>query len=482
MENKVDIAYGSKANYEMRRARGKLFLLILKITVVTGLILYIFIQSIPGVKPIEVDGAKRYQIIEGFGGSGAYYEWLLRNLREPYRTIVADLLFSDLGISIYRLRAWTKIESVNDDSDPNNFNWKAFNFTTDQDQVWNAIEAKKRGVTKFIASVWSPPAWMKSNMQETNGGYLLPEMYEEYAEWISAYIQGYARYHGIDIGWIGIQNEPDYTATWETCVYTPEQLKDLIKVVGRRFEKEGITAKIVVPETSGVQNAIRYIEAILSDPEAARYVDIFAVHLYDIPFTNPDEGIPWLKALSSYCTRYGKPLWMTEYSYLDFPLAGTYEEALYTAQHIHNTLVYGNASVYLVWELFWYRGTGLISISKDGDHYNVTPKYYAVKQFFKFIDPYSVRIDAKSSSSQLLVSAYLNEGNGDLTIVAINRGRSDITAKITLKNLTPPPYLKHYRTSRTENCKYIGDITVRDGAIELVLPPESITTLTTSRA
>jgi O-glycosyl hydrolase len=152
---------------------------------------------------------------------------------------------------------------------------------------------------------------MKSNMQETNDGYLLPEMYEEYAEWMSAYITGYKRYHGIDVGWVSLQNEPEYTATWETCIYTPEQLRDLIKVVGKKFEKEGITAKILIPETSGVQNAIRYIETIMFDPEVARYADAFAVHLYDIPFLNPDQGVAWLRGLSSYRTRYNKSLWMT---------------------------------------------------------------------------------------------------------------------------------------------------------------------------
>lgn len=453
------------------------------IVIIGSLFLYFLVQNRIGVtlieSIIEVDGARKYQRIEGFGGSGAYYEHLLRNLKEPLRTEATDLLFSDLGISIYRLRVWTKIESENDDDDPNNFNWEAFDFTTDQDQVWNALEAKKRGVTKFIASVWSPPAWMKNNTQETNDGYLLPEMYEEFAEWLSAYILGYKTYHDIDIGWVSIQNEPDYTATWETCIYTPKQLKELIKVVGRKFAREGITAKIVVPETSGVYAALNYLETIMSDPEAAQYVDVFAVHLYDIQFFNPDQGIGWLKTISGYCAKYGRPLWMTEYSYLDFPYAGTYEEALYTAQHIHNTLVYGNASVYLVWELFWYRETGLISISSQGDNYKITPKYYAVKQFFKFISPGSVRVEARSDRPQILASAYLNEESGDITIVLINRGMTDVNAKISLKNITPSLTLKQYRTSRNENCKYIGNIVVRDGLLEVLLPSDSITTLTT---
>ncbi|MBS7634094.1 hypothetical protein KEJ34_01130 [Candidatus Bathyarchaeota archaeon] len=451
--------------------------------IIVGLAYYIYVQSRMPAETlevfIEINGADRCQKIEGFGGSGAYYEWLLKNLREPYRTEVADLLFSGLGINIYRLRAWTKIESVNDDDDPDDFNWETFNFTTDQDQVWNAIEAEKRGVTKFMASVWSPPAWMKNNTKETNDGYLLPEMYEEFAEWIAAYIIGYRKYHGINIGWISIQNEPDYTATWETCIYTPEQMRDLVKAVGRKFVTEGITTKIIVPETSGVYSAINYIEAIMSDPEAARFVDVFAAHLYDVQFFNPDQGVIWLKMLSELCAKYNRPLWMTEYSYLDFPEAGTYNEALYTAQHIHNALVYGNASVYLVWELFWYRETGLISISGEGDSYKITPKYYAVKQFFRFISPGSIRVDASSNRPQILVSAYINEESGDVTLVMINRGSKDADVKIFLRNLTASSF-KQYRTSKTEKCEHIGDIAVKDNSLEVLLPSDSITTLTTS--
>ncbi|MEM2564624.1 MAG: glycoside hydrolase family 30 beta sandwich domain-containing protein, partial [Candidatus Bathyarchaeia archaeon] len=102
-----------------------------------------------------------------------------------------------------------------------------------------------------------------------------------------------------------------------------------------------------------------------------------------------------------------------------------------------------------------------------------------VKQFFKFISPGSVRVEARSDRPQILASAYLNEESGDITIVLINRGMTDVNAKISLKNITPSLTLKQYRTSRNENCKYIDNIVVRDGLLEVLLPSDSITTLTT---
>ena len=423
---------------------------------------------------VMVDGSIKYQKIDGFGGSGAYWEGLLRNLQEPKRTEAASLLFSDLGLSIYRLRTWTKIEHVNDDGDPNHFNWEAFNFDTDEDQVWNAIQARNRGITKFIASVWSPPEWMKNTGKETNGGYLLPSMYREFAEWLAAYVIGYQTHHGINIGWISIQNEPNYVADWETCTYTSEQMRDVIKVVGAKFSAEGISTKIVIPETQGSSAAPEFISTIMSDPGAAQYVEVFANHLYDTDFFRPDERISYLQAVAKYGALYNKPIWQTEYSYLETSEAGTPREALFTAHHIHNVLTFENGSAYLVWELFWYRGTGLISISQDGSNYAGTPKFYAVKQFFKFISPGSKRIGVVVNNPDILASAYIDERNGNVTIVAINKGKNPITTTFNLRNVAAASF-KQYRTSASENCTYIGDIAVSFNAN---LPPESITTFT----
>jgi glucuronoarabinoxylan endo-1,4-beta-xylanase len=376
---------------------------------------------------------------------------------------------------------WTGIESVNDDDDPNHFNWAAFNFSTDENQVWNAIQAKNRGVTKFFGSVWSPPGWMKDNSNERGGGSLLPSMYQEFAEWLTAYIIGYQTHHGINIGWISIQNEPDYVADWETCTYTPAQLRDVIKVVGAKFSREGISAKIVIPETSGSSNIADYITTIMSDPVAAQYVEVFANHLYDTDFFSPDARISYLQAVAKLGNQYNRTVWQTEYSYLDLTEnTGTFREALFTVRHIHNVVTLESGSAYLVWELFWYEGgKGLLSINRNGSNYVVTPKFYAVKQFFKFITPGSKRIEAVANNPDILVSAYINETNGDVTIVVINKGQSSITTTFNMKNVTIAS-LKQYRTSVFENCRYIGDIAVSNNSFDTDLPQESITTYTTT--
>jgi len=464
----------------LKKAVLTIFLIVFLIVFLT----FIYSEITKGKATITIDGYVIYQEIEGFGGAGAYYESLIRNLREPQRSEVLDLLFSELGINIYRLRVWTRIEPENDDNDPNNFNWSRFYFSSASDaQVWTAQQAKARGVTKFMASVWSPPGWMKNTGREPGGGYLLPEMYQEFAEFLAAYIIGYKEKFGIEIGWISIQNEPDFsTEGWETCTYTPEQMRDVIKVVGAKLRAEGLSTQIMAPETAGCSSALNYIRVIMSDPVAAQYVKVFTHHLYGGDYYEPDEKISAMKELAKTREIYYRPIWQTEYS--DGEYRGTLKEALATAHHIHNVLTFENASAYLFWSLFWPNEGGLITIYPNNNSYRVNPVYYAFKQYSKFIQPGSRRIYANSSNPKLLVSSYLYEIEyadeiiQHVTIVFINENNYPINTKIEFKNLSLlNNSFKQYRTSKSENCAYIGEVTASDNILEVVIAPQSVTTL-----
>ncbi|MDW8034330.1 MAG: glycoside hydrolase, partial [Nitrososphaerota archaeon] len=298
-----------------------------------------------------------------------------------------------------------------------------------------------------------------------------------FAEWLAAYVIGYKKNHDIEIKWLSIQNEPDYVASWETCFYTPKQLKEVLKIVGTKFKSLNLSTKILVPETADLTDAPEYIDAIMSDPEAAKYVDVFACHLYDIGYFTPDAGIPKLRTMAEYVAKYNRPFWQTEYSYLRPERAGTFEEAFMAARHIHNTLTFGNASAYFVWSLFWVEGSPtLISISRNGSSYRVNPVFYAVKQYSKFIIPESRRIRASSSNPRILVSSYIHEERNRVAIIIINLDNKPVSLKLYLKNIPLKESLQEYRTSRSELCIYLGEVNLSNNCLEKIIPPESIIT------
>lgn len=97
---------------------------------------------------------------------------------------------------------------------------------------------------KFLASPWSPPAWMKNNKKRNFGGKLLPKYYEKYANYIISFIKEYAK-EGIKIEYLSIQNEPKARQTWESCEFTSEDEINLAKVIKSKLILEGLDVKLL---------------------------------------------------------------------------------------------------------------------------------------------------------------------------------------------------------------------------------------------
>ena len=71
---------------------------------------------------VSVDLQVTHQTMEGFGG--CYEGWVEpANFRDP---AWYDALVNDLGVSMVRIPVPLWLEPVNDDADPNHFNWPAF--------------------------------------------------------------------------------------------------------------------------------------------------------------------------------------------------------------------------------------------------------------------------------------------------------------------------------------------------------------------
>lgn len=99
-----------------------------------------------------------------------------------------------------------------------------FSIKRDKQYLIPMIQAalEKNPDIEFLASPWSPPAFMKSNGEMNHGGVLKKEYYTMWADMMAKYV---AEYHqlGIHIRHITVQNEPKATQTWDSCLYTGEE-------------------------------------------------------------------------------------------------------------------------------------------------------------------------------------------------------------------------------------------------------------------
>lgn len=99
---------------------------------------------------------------------------------------------------------------------------------------------------KFLASPWSPPAFMKNNKNLADGGKLLSKFKKTYANYLVKFIKAYQK-ENINIDYMTIQNEPNAIQTWESCLYSPSEELDLLtNFIYPEFKRNNINTKLLI--------------------------------------------------------------------------------------------------------------------------------------------------------------------------------------------------------------------------------------------
>ena len=146
--------------------------------------------------------------------------------------------------------------------------------------IKQAIAAAGGKLTMYV-SPWSPPAWMKDNHNVLNGGRLLPDYRQAWANFYVKFINAYEK-EGIPVWGLSVQNEPMAKQSWESCIYTAEDERDFIKnFLGPTLHKSGMAQKILIAWDHNRDLVYQRASTILHDPEAAKYVWGIGYHWYE---------------------------------------------------------------------------------------------------------------------------------------------------------------------------------------------------------
>jgi glucuronoarabinoxylan endo-1,4-beta-xylanase len=73
---------------------------------------------------------------------------------------------------------------------------------------------------------------------------------------------------------------------------------------------------------------------------------------------------------------------------------------------------------------------------------------WTLGNYSRFIEPGALRIQASCEEKEILVSAFMDEANGQLTLVLLNTSEKDQIANFNFRDLNPGllrPYLTSYR-------------------------------------
>ncbi|MBO0359617.1 glucosylceramidase [Hymenobacter sp. BT186] len=387
-----------------------------------------------GTPVIDIDEKQTFQTIDGFGYclTGGSAELLHRMGAKERQALLHELFATDgnnIGVSYLRLSIGAsdldaKVFSYDDlpegQTDPT---LAKFSLAPDQAHlipVLKEILAINPRI-KILGSPWSPPTWMKTN-NSSKGGSLKPEFYDAYARYFVKYIQG-MKAQGIRIDAVTVQNEPLHPGNNPSLLMLAEQQAEFVKKnLGPSFKAAKLDTKIIVYD----HNADRpdYPLTILHDPEARKYVDGSAFHLYAGPIDTlskvhdayPDKNIyfteQWVGSKSSFADNLP---WHVRTLIIGATRnwARTVLEWNLAADPQQNPHTPGGCTE--------CRG----ALTLDGNSVTREDAYYIIAHASKFARPGSVRI--QSTPSKTLPNVAFKAPNGQKVVIVQNNAATPQT-------------------------------------------------------
>lgn len=391
-----------------------------------------FVENGPfAMKQIKVYPNEEKQEIYGFGGAFTEAAAVtVSKMSDQNRENVLELYFGENGNRYNFCR--THIQSCDFAlgnyayiEDENDRELKTFDISRDRKYMIPFIKdaLKKNSEIGFLASPWSPPAFMKTNGMMNQGGSLKPEYYQMWADMMARYVQEYDK-EGIKIARVTVQNEPMAVQTWDSCVYTGRQEGEFaVKYLRKALDKAGYKhVKIAIWDHNKDVILDRVLETFAVEG-AEQSIDAIAFHWY-----TGDH----FEALREVKEKYpDKELIFTE---------GCVEYSRFTADNqVQNAEMYlhdiiGNLNSgtngYIDWNLVLDEKGGPnhvgnfcdapIMYKESTDELDVKLSFYYIGHLSRFVKKGARRVLVSRYSDKLDVVGFVNP-DGEKVLVAMNR-------------------------------------------------------------
>lgn len=243
-----------------------------------------------GLPRVWVDGSRRFQEIEGFGGAfteAAALTWLklgpaqgdelLRACFDPEHGHGYTLCRVHMGSCDFAMSNYAHVDI------PGDMALEGFSIARDREALLPFIQAALRVAGRpiqLLVSPWSPPAWMKTNGQMNGGGRLKPECRAAWARCFVKFIQAYEA-EGVPVWGVTVQNEPMATQRWDSCLYSAEEERDFVRDhLGPELERAGLGRVKIIVWDHNRDLMVERASVMYGDPEAARFVWGTGFHWY----------------------------------------------------------------------------------------------------------------------------------------------------------------------------------------------------------
>jgi glucosylceramidase len=393
--------------------------------------------SAPASADIVIDTGRTYQTIVGFGAALTDSSaWLLRNRMNPLQRgalldemfgpppgLGLDMLRLTIGASDFSLKPYTLDDLPAGQVDPD---LAHFNIAAELPDVIPAVREvlAVNPQLRIVASPWSAPAWMKSSANLI-GGTLLEQYEASYAQYLVKYVDAF-RGQGIPIWALTVQNEPAFLPV----TYPGMSLSaDVRARIIAQYLGPALAAREPQTRILGWDHNWDTPEqplAVLSDPDAARYIDGIAWHCY--------QGDPGAQARVHRAFPH-KDAYVTECSGGDWESARN-GELLWFARDLLLGSLRNWARGVVYWNLALdeqhgphFGGCddckGMVTIDSRTGAVSRNDEYYAFAHYSRFVRPGAVRVWSTATGPDLNNVAFRNAGDGSIVLVVVNSTASE---------------------------------------------------------
>lgn len=423
---------------------------------------------------INLDANQKFQTITGFGGSFTEASAsLLKRLSNEKRKKVLDAYFSEEGAN-YSL---TRTHIASCDFSLSNYTYAKVendmtleHFTIEDDKddlipmILKAKAISKEGF-KIIASPWSCPPWMKDNNNYV-GGKLLPQYNDVFALYFSKYLTAYKN-EGIDIWGVTVINEPHGNGNnWESTHFSPKEMTDFVQDhLGPKLENDGWGKVNIFGYDQNRAGLKEWVDEMYRDEKSSKYFSGTAIHWYESTFEVFPEDLQYAhnKAPNKYlietegCIDSEVPKWQDDAWYwkkeaTDWGWDWASEKDKYLHPKYAPVNRYANDIIgclnnqvdgWIDWNMVldkqggpnWFKNwcAAPVLVDPETDEVYLTPLYYTMAHFSKFMRPGAVKIGCEINAKEVVSTAVQNP-DGTIAVAIFNPTDKNYSIELKLDN------------------------------------------------
>ncbi|RCN52483.1 hypothetical protein ANCCAN_01527 [Ancylostoma caninum] len=380
---------------------------------------------------LTLDSRTKFQRILGFGG--AFTDSAGINLHSLPKSMQDSMLEGYYGLSGLQY-TFGRVPIASCDfstheysyaDNPDDFELANFSLTIEdyQYKIPYIIQAQKlsQNKTKFFASPWSAPAWMKTNGHMKGGGRLKGEERGKYYQtWANHYVRFFEEYHknGVDFWGLTVQNEPTSGADpdygWQTMYFNAEMERNFIKnLLGPALKSSPYSKDLKLMINDDQRDTLpQWVDTVLNDTGAAKYVSGVAIHWYN------DKNVP------------ASVLKTTHQRHPDHFILASEDISNYVAGWVDWNLcldMQGGPN----WVKNFVDSPIIVNAAKQ--EYYKQPMWYAMGHFSKFVRPDSYRIKSlfeEAPPSGIREVAFITPSGYRIVVLANTDDKSSHTISI----------------------------------------------------